>query len=163
MAAAPANPPASSAQTGSAAQPARANRPAAVRFGPIERFDEVDSTNRYLLDEAAAGRRGAGAVAVADRQTAGRGRLGRRWSAPPGGSLLVSVLLRAPADPARRHLLTLSAGIAAVEAVTTLTDGSVTPRLKWPNDLVVDDHKLAGVLAESVGDHVVVGMGLNID
>ncbi len=163
MAAAPSNPPASSRPARPASPPERANPPAAARFGPIERFAEIDSTNRYLLDAAVAGRRSAGAVAVADRQTAGRGRLGRTWTAPPGGSLLVSVLLGAPANPNERHLLTLSAGIAAAEAVTTLTDGHVAPRLKWPNDLVVDDRKLAGVLAESVGGHVVVGMGLNID
>lgn len=102
-------------------------------------------------------------MAVADRQTAGRGRLGRSWVAPPGGSLLVSVLLR-PALPLEHwHLVTMTAGLAAAEAVRRLTDGAVAPRLKWPNDLVVQGGKLAGILAERADDALVVGMGLNVD
>jgi BirA family biotin operon repressor/biotin-[acetyl-CoA-carboxylase] ligase len=102
-----------------------------------------------------------GVVAVADEQTAGRGRHGRTWSARPGSALLVSVRLR-PALPAERlHLVTLAAAIAATEAVHAVA--GFGPRVKWPNDVVVDDRKLAGILAEADGaGAVVVGMGLNL-
>lgn len=121
-------------------------------------FDRLDSTNRYVLDVARAGR-GEGLVAVADEQTAGRGRLGRRWEAPPGASLLVSVLLRRPGVPPQR--LVMAVGLALAEAVETVA--GIVASLKWPNDLVVGDRKLAGILAESDGEAVVVGAGCNVN
>jgi BirA family biotin operon repressor/biotin-[acetyl-CoA-carboxylase] ligase len=135
---------------------------AATRFGPVEHFTEIDSTNQYLLERALEGA-AAGVVAVADHQHAGRGRLGRHWTAPPGASLLVSVLLRPAIDLARWHLITVTAGIAATEAIATCTDGAVDARLKWPNDLVVRGRKIAGLLAETEAGALVVGMGLNVD
>jgi BirA family biotin operon repressor/biotin-[acetyl-CoA-carboxylase] ligase len=111
-----------------------------------------------LLDEA---RRGApeGLVAVADVQTAGRGRLGRTWEAPTGASLLMSVLLR-PADlPVdRRHLVVAAVALAGAAAI-----GEAGPELKWPNDLLVGGRKVAGVLAEVDGNAVVVGIGINLN
>jgi len=131
----------------------------------VRRFATIDSTNRWLLDEARAGA-AAGLVAVADHQDAGRGRRGRAWEDEPGSSLLVSVLLR-PVLPADRvHLVTMAAGVAIAEAVEATT--GVGARLKWPNDLVVDDRKLAGLLAEvdlggvDVAPAVVVGIGCNV-
>src|SRR5262249_27789658 len=123
-------------------------------------FDSLDSTNRYVLDEA---RRGApeGLVAVADFQTAGRGRRGRGWGAPPGASLLASVLLRPALGPGRTPPGWMAGGAAMAEAVTRVA--GFTPGLKWPNDLVVGDRKLAGILAERDGDAVVVGTGVNVD
>ncbi|HEX5096640.1 MAG TPA: biotin--[acetyl-CoA-carboxylase] ligase [Acidimicrobiia bacterium] len=129
------------------------------RFTDVRRFDTIDSTNRYLLELAAAGAPD-GVVAVADTQTAGRGRLGRTWVAPPGASLLVSVLLRQNVAVTRAHLLTVAAGLAAIDAVRSLA--AIDAQLKWPNDVVVDDRKLAGILAEANGDAVVLGMGLNV-
>jgi BirA family biotin operon repressor/biotin-[acetyl-CoA-carboxylase] ligase len=97
-------------------------------------------------------------VAVADEQTAGRGRLGRTWVAPPGSALLVSVLLRPRVRAERVHLLTLAAALAAVDALP-----DIDARVKWPNDVVVDDRKLAGILAEADGGGaLVIGMGLNV-
>ena len=130
-----------------------------TRFTDVRRFAEIDSTNRYLLDLA---REGApeGVVAVADSQTAGRGRLGRSWVAPPGASLLVSVLLRPSLPPERAHLVTLACGLAAVATARSLAGADAL--LKWPNDVVVSDRKLAGILGERTGDAVVVGMGLNV-
>jgi BirA family biotin operon repressor/biotin-[acetyl-CoA-carboxylase] ligase len=125
----------------------------------VRRFTRLDSTNRYLLDEAARGAP-AGTVVVADEQTSGRGRLGRSWVAPPGASLLVSVLLRPRLAPDRLPLLTMAAGLAGIDAVAA--EGRFDAQLKWPNDVVVDDKKLAGILAEKVGDAVVIGMGLNV-
>jgi BirA family biotin operon repressor/biotin-[acetyl-CoA-carboxylase] ligase len=131
-----------------------------TRFGPVRWFSSIDSTNRYAAD-AAAPDDASGLVVVADEQEAGRGRLGRRWDAPPGASLLVSVVVRL--DGAREHLplVTPAAALAAADALQQLA--GIDARLKWPNDLVVDDRKLAGVLAEVVGNAtVVVGMGLNV-
>jgi BirA family biotin operon repressor/biotin-[acetyl-CoA-carboxylase] ligase len=132
----------------------------ANRFADVRRFATIDSTNRYLLECAAAGERD-GIVAVADEQTAGRGRLDRSWIAPPGAALLVSVLLRPRLPIERLHLVTLAAALAAIDAVTMLVGTDV--RLKWPNDVVIGDRKLAGILAESDGaGAIVVGMGLNV-
>ncbi len=133
---------------------------AGTRFHDVRWFECIDSTNRYLLQCASAGA-SEGVVAVADEQTAGRGRLGRSWVAPPGSALLVSVLLRPVLPLDRMHLVTLAAGLAALDAIDALT--SMRAGLKWPNDVVVDDRKLAGILAEADGGGaVVVGMGCNV-
>ena len=126
----------------------------------MRRFAHLDSTNRYLLDQARSGA-AAGVVAVADHQTAGRGRLGREWVSPPGASLLVSVLWRPDLPPERLHLLTLSLALAAAETCQRLA--GFRPGLKWPNDLVLGDAKLAGILAEADLPAVVVGIGLNLN
>jgi BirA family biotin operon repressor/biotin-[acetyl-CoA-carboxylase] ligase len=107
----------------------------------VEWFTTLDSTNRRALD-AARGGAADGLVVVADEQTAGRGRLGRTWEAPPGSSLLVSVLLRREGDPGRA---VMAAGVALAGAVEEVA--GVGAGLKWPNDLVVGEHKLAGLLA----------------
>jgi BirA family biotin operon repressor/biotin-[acetyl-CoA-carboxylase] ligase len=130
----------------------------------IRHLERIDSTNRYVLDEARAGAP-EGLVAVADHQTAGRGRVGRSWEATPGSSLLVSVLLRPELPAPRLFLLTLAAGLALADALATAS--GVAARLKWPNDLVVHDRKLAGLLAEADLDAgtaraVVIGAGCNL-
>jgi BirA family transcriptional regulator, biotin operon repressor / biotin---[acetyl-CoA-carboxylase] ligase len=131
----------------------------------VRRFDEIDSTNAYLRAEA---RLGApeGTVAVADYQLAGRGRMDRRWEAPAGSSLLMSVLFRPEFDPAELHLVTAAVALAAAAACREVA--GVGPVLKWPNDLLVGEAKLAGVLAEAdfsdpAASAVVVGIGLNVD
>jgi BirA family biotin operon repressor/biotin-[acetyl-CoA-carboxylase] ligase len=141
-------------------RPELARAVAGTGFREVRWFRSLDSTNRYLVDEAAAGTP-PGLVVVADEQSAGRGRLGRTWVAPPGASLLVSVLIEGEAPAEERHLALLAAALAAVDAVDELC--GFRPRLKWPNDLVVGDRKLAGLLAEAATDAIVVGMGLNID
>src|SRR5205823_1731834 len=103
----------------------------------------------------------AGLVAVAEHQTAGRGRQGRSWTAPPGSSLLMSVLLRPGIRPERSHLVTAAVALAAADALEEVA--GFRPGLKWPNDLIVDDRKLAGVLAEADGGAVVVGIGINLN
>ena len=126
----------------------------------VEFVSETASTNADLATAAAAGE-AAGRVRHTDHQTAGRGRLGRSWEAPPGSSLLVSVLFR-PAElaPSRYHLLTVLAGVSARAALGDVA--GFTPELKWPNDVMVGDRKLAGILAESTGAAVIVGMGMNL-
>ncbi len=133
--------------------------PVPTRFHTIDWFRTIDSTNRHLLDLARTDGPD-GLVAIADEQLAGRGRLGRTWQAPVGASLLVSVLVRPSVAPEEWPTLVGAAGIAAVEVLTVLCD--LPARLKWPNDVVVGDAKIAGVLAESTGSAVVVGMGLNV-
>jgi BirA family biotin operon repressor/biotin-[acetyl-CoA-carboxylase] ligase len=99
-------------------------------------------------------------VVVAEHQRAGRGRLGRTWSAPPGASLLVSVLLRPELPPDDRHLVVMAAGVAMVDAILVTTE--LRTGLKWPNDILLGDRKVAGILAEATGDAVVVGVGVNV-
>jgi BirA family transcriptional regulator, biotin operon repressor / biotin---[acetyl-CoA-carboxylase] ligase len=138
---------------------------AGTRFGDVRWFDELDSTNREAVDLARAGAP-QGVVVVAGHQTAGRGRLGRIWEAPPGSSLLLSVLLRPPLPPEDVHQATMVVGIAASDACEEVA--GLRPLLKWPNDVVVDDAKLGGILAETLvaGEGVaavVVGLGLNVN
>src|SRR5213078_4741069 len=112
----------------------------------VRRHAELDSTNRLAADLARAGAP-EGVVVVADHQTAGRGRLGRTWVAPPGSSVLMSVVLRPTVAPERRHVVTLALALAARDACVEVT--GVMPDLKWPNDLLVTERKLAGILAEA--------------
>jgi BirA family biotin operon repressor/biotin-[acetyl-CoA-carboxylase] ligase len=129
----------------------------------IQRFKEISSTNDWLL---AAARGGAAdrTVVVADFQLRGRGRMDRRWEAPPGTSLLASVLLRTTLTPPERHLATVAVGLSALEACQTVA--SLRAALKWPNDLVVSDRKLGGLLAETDGGAsetaIVIGIGMNL-
>jgi BirA family transcriptional regulator, biotin operon repressor / biotin---[acetyl-CoA-carboxylase] ligase len=102
-------------------------------------------------------------VLVAEEQTAGRGRMGRSWVSIPGAALTFSVLLRPVAVPAaRRGWLPLLTGVAVASAVRSVA--GVDAVLKWPNDVLVGDRKLAGILAEQspTGSAVVVGIGLNV-
>ncbi|MGH3032062.1 MAG: biotin--[acetyl-CoA-carboxylase] ligase [Gaiellaceae bacterium] len=126
------------------------------RFGrPYLYQERCDSTQRLLepgLPE--------GAVAVCDVQTGGRGRLGRVWEAPSGTAVLCSSLLRPP--PGRRTAeLSLVGGLATAEAVERAT--GLAAQIKWPNDVMLNRRKVAGVLAEAVEDAVVLGIGLNVN
>lgn len=140
---------------------------AGTRFG-VREVRSTGSTNDDLRAAAADGAPD-GVVLVSDHQTSGHGRVGRTWEAPPGSSLLVSILLRPDLAPDRLHLLTTALGVAAAEAVDE--EVAVRVGLKWPNDLVVStaagERKLGGILAEAswAGDRldaVVLGLGLNV-
>lgn len=142
---------------------------AATRFADVRWVATTGSTNADLLGDAAGGAP-EGVVLLAEEQTAGRGRLGRSWVAPPGSSLLASVLLRPALAPADAHLATVALALAAADAC--LEVAGIEAGLKWPNDLVVEtpdgSRKLAGILAESriEGDRVdavVVGIGCNVN
>lgn len=125
----------------------------------LEVVESTGSTNADLLARALAGEP-EGAVLAAEEQRAGRGRMGRTWTSPPRAALTFSVLLKPAVPPARRGWLPLLAGVAVATAVTQVT--GVRTALKWPNDLLTADAKLAGILAEAAGDAVVVGIGLNV-
>ena len=130
------------------------------------RFDEVTrSTQETALALAAAGAPQWSLVAAA-HQTAGRGRLGRAWTDEPGRALMFSFVLRPDLSPERGGLLTLLAGVALAEAVREVAGAAAG--CKWPNDLLVGDGRVAGILAGSEVsddrfDHVVIGVGVNLD
>lgn len=156
---------------------AAALRRALVRPGELwTALDVREQTGSTNADVAAAARAGTpeGLVVVAERQTAGRGRLDRRWESPPRAGLALSVLLRPEIPASRLAWLPLLAGVALVETVRRQAE--VDAVLKWPNDLLVKDRKCAGILAEAVPDAagtdpgpgatgrtaVVLGIGLNV-
>jgi BirA family biotin operon repressor/biotin-[acetyl-CoA-carboxylase] ligase len=142
----------------------RALRAALVVDGGMwTRLDVVAETGSTNADVAAAAAAGApeGLVRVAEHQVAGRGRLDRTWVAPDRSALTFSVLLRPPpATRASWGWLPLLAGLSVATTITRL--GEVEARLKWPNDVLLGDRKVAGLLAEVVGDAVVVGVGINV-
>lgn len=125
------------------------------RFGQVYRYANVAaSTQRMLAADDAEG-----AVAVAERQTAGRGRLGRSWEAPANTSVLFSVLLQPVVEAAKLPELSLVAGGAVAEAILEVT--GIEPAIKFPNDVLIGDRKVAGILAESSEGRVVLGIGVN--
>ena len=127
------------------------------RFGrPYAYIVSTPSTQLLLPPEAPEG-----ALVAADEQTAGRGRLGRRWQAPAGTSLLCSLQLRPEIASERLPELTGVAGRACAEAVAALT--GLEPELKFPNDVLIGERKLAGVLAEAREERVVLGIGVNVN
>src|SRR6185369_6808306 len=133
---------------------------------PWRRVDvvgETGSTNADLLARAAAGEDIDGAVLAAEYQTSGRGRHGRHWSAPPRSQIAVSAGVDVAEVPAQAWgWLPLATGVAVVDALTEVT--GIDAGLKWPNDVLVGDGKLAGILAEVAAPKaiVVVGLGLNV-
>lgn len=123
----------------------------------LEVVATTGSTNADLLARGGP----EGQVLVAEEQTAGRGRMGRSWVSEPGAALTFSVLLRPVSVPAsRRGWLPLLAGIAVATAVRSAAHVPAT--LKWPNDVLAGDRKLAGILAEQSADAAVIGIGLNV-
>ena len=146
-------------------QAIRVALPAAVvqRLGALEIHWELDSTSSALQ------RRGAGApdfsVVMAETQTAGRGRRGRSWLSPPGLNIYLSCLKRFEAGFASLSGLSLATGVIVLRALHAL--GIQGPRLKWPNDVLADGGKLAGILVELSGEYqgpcaAVIGIGLNL-
>lgn len=130
------------------------------------RVDVVAETGSTNADLAQAARDGApmGSVLVADHQSAGRGRMGRTWTAPPGTSVALSVLVRPEVSTERWTWLPLLAGLAVSDGIRQETD--LPADLKWPNDVMLLGRKVCGVLAERVetseGPAVVIGLGINV-
>ena len=135
-------------------------------FSPLEVAASVPTTMARAAELAAAGVP-EGATVVAEEQTEGRGRLGRVWVAPPGSSLLVSVVLRPPVAADAVWLTVAAAGAALAEAVDEVAPGAAPAGLKWPNDLELGGRKAAGLLAEAHLEGgrlaaVLLGMGVNV-
>ena len=134
----------------------------------IRSYDSVTSTNDLALTWAAEGAPN-GAVVYAERQTKGRGRMGRAWTARSGLNLTFSVILRPTLPPDRWNLITIAACVAAAEAIDGVT-APVSARIKWPNDILIEGKKCCGMLLESVGAGlppaeraVVLGVGVNVN
>ena len=132
----------------------------------IDYHDAIDSTNRVAGDLA---RQGAaeGTVVVADAQSAGRGRMGRRWESPAGENLYFSVLLTPNVEPARVPQLALVAAVAVHEGLAACCP-EIPARIKWPNDILVEGRKVAGILCEASLEadrvhRVVLGIGINVN
>lgn len=134
-------------------------------LGPIRWFDRVDSTNLEALRWASTGAPHL-ALVVADEQTAGRGRMGRRWFTPPGAALAYSLILRPAQLPATS--LTRLTALGALAVCTGLSQRfGLNPQIKWPNDVLLDERKFAGVLAEAIWqgeklEAAILGVGINI-
>jgi BirA family biotin operon repressor/biotin-[acetyl-CoA-carboxylase] ligase len=132
----------------------------------IDYFDEVGSTQRVAAELAEQGI-AQGAVVIAERQSAGRGRMGRQWHSPPGVNLYATIILRPKCAIAEVPRLSLVAGVAAAEAVEMAAPGIVA--LKWPNDVWLNGRKAGGIIAEAVTNAsrglqcVLLGIGLNLN
>jgi len=128
-------------------------------------FAQIDSTNRLALEMGAQGAP-EGLVIFAEEQTKGRGRLGRTWVSPKGTGLYFSVLLRPKLALADVPKLTLTAAVSVAEALEEVT--GIHPKIRWPNDLLVDGNKICGILTEMGAEadrigYVVLGIGLNVN
>ena len=144
-----------------------ADMPVAARetLDSLTVLDEVDSTNRFLMESEVFGAQGIHAC-VAESQTAGRGRRGRAWVSPFGANLYLSVLRTFAVAPEVLQALSLATGVAVARALESLNVDAVM--LKWPNDVLLDDLKLGGILLETTGSgdtpvRIVTGIGLNVD
>lgn len=135
---------------------------AEVLGGEIILLDEVDSTNEYAKRSEV----GHGTVVLAEQQSAGKGRAGRTWASPPGRSILMSVVLRPGEHSPSLPLMNLAAGLAVAEAIAHHC--SLTPMVKWPNDVWIAGKKVCGILAESQyrGEtltSLIIGIGCNVN
>jgi BirA family biotin operon repressor/biotin-[acetyl-CoA-carboxylase] ligase len=138
--------------------------PARQAFQGLSLHWELDSTNRYLMEKA--GDFSSGQLCMAERQTAGRGRRGREWVSPFGSNLYLSVLWRFDKAAAALSGLSLALGVGVVRALEQV--GASGAQLKWPNDILWQGRKLAGILVELAGEtegpcYVVVGVGVNLN
>jgi BirA family biotin operon repressor/biotin-[acetyl-CoA-carboxylase] ligase len=128
-------------------------------------YNTVASTNAVCVELAHKGSK-EGLVIIADEQTSGRGRLGRKWVSPAGKNLYMSVLLIPPISPRDATILTLMSGVACCIALRKLL--LIPIHLKWPNDLILNDKKIGGILTEISADmdkisYAVIGVGININ
>ena len=128
-------------------------------------FESVSSTNTVAMEMAAQGC-AEGTIVMAETQTTGKGRLGRSWISPAGKNLYMSIVLRPAMSPRDATALTLLSAVACASAIRSFSSVAVT--IKWPNDIIVGDRKLGGILTEIKADidritHAVVGIGINVN
>ncbi len=125
-------------------------------------FEQIDSTNTVVHGQALQGAP-EGLVVLADAQSQGKGRRGRNWISPPGLNLYFSVLLRPPVAKEKIALLTLMAGVACAEGLRRAVDLEI--KIKWPNDLLIREKKVAGILSEGEPSQgfIVLGIGVNVN
>ncbi|MGC8855748.1 MAG: biotin--[acetyl-CoA-carboxylase] ligase, partial [Anaerolineae bacterium] len=133
-------------------------------LGELRYYASIRSTNDEALAWATEGATDLSLV-IADEQTAGRGRAGRKWYTPAGAALAFSLILRP--SPAEQTHLSRIVGLAAVSLAFSLEQSGLHPRIKWPNDILLQDRKVAGILVETIwtgeqADCVVIGIGVNV-
>ena len=131
----------------------------------LRHYFKIASTNTVAMQAAASGE-AAGTVFIAEEQTAGRGRSGHKWQSEPTAGIYCSIILRPAAPPADVLFLSLAAGLAVTEAVREVTGASCD--LRWPNDVLLNEKKICGILAEMNAEatrvrYVVLGIGLNVN
>lgn len=131
---------------------------------PVRYFQETDSTNARAREAALAGTE-SGTVFVAESQSKGRGRLNRSWHSPAGTGLYFSLILSPGISPADLPKISLATGVALCRAIGLYVEN---PELKWPNDLLLEGRKVAGILTESIprqdtGSLVIIGIGINVN
>ncbi|HEY3836901.1 MAG TPA: biotin--[acetyl-CoA-carboxylase] ligase [Bryobacteraceae bacterium] len=126
----------------------------------IEFHDTLPSTQPVAVKLAEAGAP-SGTAVVAAQQTAGIGRQGHSWHSEAESGLYVSLILYPPIEPATRPILTLALGLATAEAIARVT--GLQCDLRWPNDIMIDDRKTAGILVQLAGDAAVAGIGINVN
>lgn len=131
----------------------------------IHAFPTVDSTNTVAFQLALKGAYEGEVVAV-ESQTAGKGRMGRQWESPPGVNIYLSIVLRPASPPSKIPLITLMTAVACAEGIEETT--GVLPAIKWPNDLLIDEKKVGGILTEADMEmdrinFVIVGIGINVN
>jgi biotin--[acetyl-coA-carboxylase] ligase len=136
-----------------------------IKYKPVVYVPEVDSTNNIAKEYANKGCE-EGLLVVCDNQTAGKGRLGRNWISEKSAGLYMSIVLRPEIMPMEAPQLTLIAGIASVRAINKITN--LQCGIKWPNDIIVNNKKLVGILTEMSAEiesvkYVVVGIGVNVN
>lgn len=137
-----------------------------IRIGSELIFYETVNSTNLIASELASKGYGEGVVIIADEQTAGRGRLGRKWQSPKGKNLYFSLILTPPILPINAPILTLLSGVACCNALRKLFSIPIT--IKWPNDLILEDRKIGGILTEIKADidkiiYAIVGIGININ
>jgi len=135
-----------------------------LNLGGLRYFDSIGSTNDEAMVWAASGAKDFSLV-VADEQTQGRGRLDRKWLTPKNSALAISLILRP--SPAMRPHLSRTVGLAALSLADACLKLGLVPQIKWPNDILLNGKKTAGILIESVWtgadvDSLVIGMGMNV-
>lgn len=128
-------------------------------------YNTIGSTNSVGADLALKGCK-EGTVIIADEQTTGKGRLGRRWISPAGKNLYLSIILRPPISPRGATILTIMSAVACCNAIRNITFLPVM--IKWPNDLIIDDKKIGGILTEIKADidkisYAIIGIGINVN
>ena len=137
-----------------------------LNIGDLRYFDSINSTNDEALAWATDNARDL-SIVIADEQTQGRGRLNRKWFTPKGSALAFSLILRPAARASLRPQLSRTVGLAALSIAESCSRLGLAPRIKWPNDILLNGKKTAGILIETIWsgedvDSVVVGMGINI-
>ncbi len=137
-----------------------------INLGALRYFDSIGSTNDEALAWAADDAKDL-SIVIADEQTEGRGRLNRKWFTPKGSALAFSLILRPSARFAQRAHLSRTVGLAALSIAESCSGLGLVPRIKWPNDILLNRKKTAGILIETVWsgadmDSIVIGVGVNI-